>query len=559
MAILLAPAHLLAQAAPLPRTRPPTPTAPAITAADLMTRLYIFADDSMQGRETGTIGHVKSTAYLAQELERLGLEPAGDHGSYFQAVPLIRRALDVASVITVSGAVLRGGTDFIADARGLVPRLDGTQVIFGGTALDTADMLTAEQVRGRIVVLRPEPSGAGPGAVFGRRGRFRAYFAALRGAAAFATIADAIDPAVLQYLTHPSAGDLLLDPAHDSDVGPVPQLTITPRAAAVLLGGSPDTARPGQLGTSVTATLTFNDEPAPARNVAAILRGSDPARAHQYVAIGAHSDHLGFAQRTTDHDSLHLYAQARFGVVGMVPPGERPTPEQQARVAAIRLNLDSLRAQHPVRRDSIWNGADDDGSGSVAMLEVAEALALGSERPGRSVLFVWHTGEEKGLQGSRWFTRHPTVPRDSIVAQINLDMVGRGAATDLPVGGSDYVAVIGARRLSTELSDLVEQVNATQAQPLQFDYRFDAADHPERLYCRSDHFEYARWGIPIVYFTTGLHGDYHRVTDEPQYIDYPRLARITGLVHDVALRVANLDHRLVADRPRVDPRAPCRQ
>jgi Zn-dependent M28 family amino/carboxypeptidase len=212
----------------------------------------------------------------------------------------------------------------------------------------------------------------------------------------------------------------------------------------------------------------------------------------------------------------------------------------------------------PARQDSIVNGADDDGSGSMALLEIAEKMVAGP-RPKRSVLFVWHTGEESGLQGSRWFTDHPTVPRDSIVSQINIDMIGRGGPTDEAKGGPGYLQVIGSRRLSTELGDLVEAVNHADKHGLDFDYTYDADGHPDNFYCRSDHYNYARYGIPIVFFSTGGHRDYHQVTDEPQYLDYPKFARVTSFVADLTERIANLDHRPKVDKPKPDPEAPWHQ
>src|SRR5262249_44021749 len=174
---------------------------------------------------------------------------------------------------------------------------------------------------------------------------------------------------------------------------------------------------------------------------------------------------------------------------------------------------------------------------SAGVLEIAEALVR--ERPKRSVLFVWHTGEEKGLLGSDWFTRHPTVPRDSIVAQLNIDMIGRGDASDLKGGGPGYLQVIGSHRLSTELGDLIEQVNREGKHGFEFDYTYDAAGHPDNYYCRSDHAMYARFGIPVAFFTTGGHEDYHQVTDEVQYIDFDKMARVVGLVEASTLAVAN--------------------
>ena len=151
------------------------------------------------------------------------------------------------------------------------------------------------------------------------------------------------------------------------------------------------------------------------------------------------------------------------------------------------------------------------------------------------------------------------MPRDSIVAQLNIDMIGRGEASDIPGGNPGYLQLIGSRRLSTELGDLIESVNKTYKSPLKFDYTFDAPGHPEQYYCRSDHYEYARYGIPIVFMSTGGHVDYHQVTDEPQYINYVHLAKVASFLADVADRVANLDHRVVVDHPKPDPKAECVQ
>jgi Zn-dependent M28 family amino/carboxypeptidase len=267
-----------------------------------------------------------------------------------------------------------------------------------------------------------------------------------------------------------------------------------------------------------------------------------------------------------DHDSIRIYNHVvRPG--GAEDEARQATPAQQAEVNAA---LAAWRAAHPgtARADSISNGADDDGSGSVSVLEIAEQLAALKVKPKRSILFVWHAGEEKGLLGSAYFTDHPTVSRDSIVAQLNIDMIGRGNAWDVTGqtkegevlrGGPNYLQLIGSRRLSTELGDLVERVNTDSKLGFTFDYGMDANGHPMNIYCRSDHYEYARYGIPIVFFTTGGHSDYHQVTDEPQYIDYPHMARVAQLVANSALAVGNLDHRLVVDKPKPDPKGTCQQ
>jgi hypothetical protein len=541
---------LLAAQSALPLKYAPKATAAAISARDLMSRLFIFADDSMMGRETGTRGHLISTAYIARELRRLGLQPAGDSGTFFQNVPLVNRPFDAArSTIAVDGTALTPGVDFVPQQfRGLPRAFDGAQVVYGGTFGDTAGLPTMDQVRGRIVVFGGERTGFAP----------PAFNTAMSGAAAVVRASGArLSASQVRNASSPTA-NMLMRGANQTDT----PLTIlaTDRAAAVLMGMPLSQATVGASGKTVHGSIAFAESPAPARNVVAVFRGGDPKLRNTYVAIGAHSDHIGILPGDAlDHDSLHQYNQARFAVVGMVPRGVQPTAEQRARVDSIRMEFDKLRRVGAVRRDSVRNGADDDGSGSVTLLEIAEAFAKGSTRPRRSILFVWHTGEEKGLLGARWYSEHATVPRDSIVAQLNMDMVGRGEARDLPVGGPNYLALVGARRLSSQLGDAVEEVNRRQQQPFAFDYSFDAPGHPENIYCRSDHFHYARWGIPIVFFTTGLHGDYHQVTDEPQYISYDHMARVGQLVHDVAVRVANMDPRPVVDGVRLDPTGPCRQ
>jgi hypothetical protein len=479
----------------------------------------------------------------------MGLEPAGDDGTFFQNVPFISRRFSPNATLTVDGGTVTAFQDYVtAPFRGAFPRaLDGVQVVYGGSVGDAT--LTAAQAQGKLVVLS---AGSQP---------FRlAPNSALADAAAIAVVAGPQLNAA--SVAQGRTASMTLRPAAGAPAVPT-TLFITTAAAERLLGGALAGMTAGTAGRTIRASEQFVEADAPTRNVVAILRGSDPALRGQYVAVGAHSDHIGVrAAGAVDHDSLHLF-NARRWLATENPTGARLSADQQrdvqARVAAIRVNLDSVRVLRPVRRDSINNGADDDGSGSVTVLEVAEAFAAATAKPRRSLLFVWHTGEEKGLLGARWFTDHPTVPRDSIVAQINIDMVGRGAAADLGAGSPTYLQLVGSRRLSTELGDLTETVNRAEAMPFTFDYAFDANGHPDNIYCRSDHYHYARYGIPVVFLTTGLHGDYHQVTDEPQYIDYPHMTRIAQFVRTLTTRVADLDHRPVVDKPKPDPNGSCRQ
>ncbi|HZF67325.1 MAG TPA: M20/M25/M40 family metallo-hydrolase, partial [Gemmatirosa sp.] len=344
-----------------------------------------------------------------------------------------------------------------------------------------------------------------------------------------------------------------------------PVMVVSAGAADRLLGASMAGLASGAAGRRVAVRVRVAETPAPARNVVAILPGSDAALRGTYVALGAHNDHIGSSRAPVDHDSLKAINAARRRIyVALDDDGDDVlTAEQQqryaAQIAGLTVNVDSLRRLRPARPDSIANGADDDGSGSMALLEIAEQLATQSTRPRRSILFVWHTGEEKGLLGARWYAGHPTVARDSIVAQLNIDMIGRGGPAEERHGGPDYVGLIGAGRLSTELDSTAQRVNRAQPRPLAFDRSLDRDGHPENIYCRSDHYEYAKFGIPIAFFFTGLHGDYHQVTDEPQYIDYPHYTRITRYVRDLAVAVADQPARPVVDRPKPDPNGVCRQ
>jgi hypothetical protein len=434
---------------------------------------------------------------------------------------------------------LRSGTRLVSPRAG---------TIYGGRAGDTTVVLRPEVVAGKIVVLD---------APLGSDGRPTAAYSVPTGlglsqfpsAAAVAVAAlDLISPMSKTSIRGSGNG---LAVYRDNP----PLALIISRGAAEKLMGSPlESLRPGAEGRTTSGQIGFVDEPvkAPARNVIGILRGSDPRLRGQLVAIGAHSDHIGLESRAVDHDSLRA-----FNLVvrpeGRQTAARAATPVEQAR---IRVILDSLRRLSPPRLDSINNGADDDGSGSVAALEIAQSLASGAA-PRRSILFVWHTGEEGGLLGSSWFVDNPTVSRDSIVAQLNMDMVGRGP--DSLRGIPKTIQIIGSRRLSTELGDIVDAVNGSRATPFLIDYSYDAPRHHYNRYCRSDHYNYARRGIPISYFSRGYHDAYHMVTDEAQYIDFEGLAQVAGFVRDVAVAIANREQRIVVEKPRMNPRAPCLQ
>jgi peptidase M28-like protein len=519
---------LAACAAPAPITPAPapapiaTPAAAApranISDATLRAELTAFAADSLRGRETGTPDADRAARFIADRLRAMGAEAAGDSG-YFQRVPLVREYIASGTNFVVTEAGRASGLAVGIDVVPILNPGEGTytkhraegDLVFAGYGMTTParDDLAGLDLRDKIVVV---VNGAPPGADTATRRQLESQEGiALR----LQRILPQRPAGVVVLMT--GQGETFYRQAAPEIVRSVSAATSAPptddaqRQFPMLLLG---VARPGSpllpagwpsdnrarvlVGRRFTGRVEVAREPFTAYNVVAVVRGSDPAMSRTYVALGAHLDHIGI--------------------------------------------------QPAVGGDSIANGADDDGSGSVALLEIARSLTRASQRPLRSTLFVWHTGEEKGLLGSAYFTEHPTVPLDSVVAQINADMIGRnGAATaDTPAlraGSENTLFLVGPiaapNNQGRALGQLVDSVNARQATPFAFNREWDSPTHPERIYFRSDHYNYAKKGIPIVFLTTGLHEDYHKVTDEPSKIDYPKLARVATLMHDVVVAVAN--------------------
>jgi hypothetical protein len=495
---------------------PPTPRA-TISDATLRADLAAFAADSFRGRETGTPDADRAARFLAERLRAMGAEPLGDSG-YFHRVPLVREHLSSGTNFTVTEG---GRSSAIAVGNDIVPilspgeglytkhRAEGDLVFAGyGMMTPARNDLAGLDLRDKIVVV---VNGAPPGTDSATRRQLESQ--------------DGISMRLQGILPQRPAGVIvLMTGAGESfyqQLAPEMQRTVSAASPApptrdaerqlpmLLLGvaraGSPllpaewpsdDRAR-ALTGRRFSGRVDAARDPFLAYNVVAVVRGSDSALSRTYVALGAHYDHIG--------------------------------------------------VQPSAGGDSIANGADDDGSGSVALLEIARSITGSTSRPLRSMLFVWHAAEEKGLLGSAHFTERPTVPLDSIVAQINADMIGRnGAATaDAPIaaGRENALFIVGPsaapNNQSRVLGQLVDSVNARQASPFTLNREWDSPTHPERIYFRSDHYNYAKRGIPIVFLTTGLHADYHKVSDEASRIAYAKLARVATLMHDVAVAVAN--------------------
>ena len=545
------------------RTHAPKPTSTAISAEDLRTRLYQFADDSMRGRVLGDIGNVKGTAYIAAELKRLGLEPAGDNGGYLQLVPIVDRVFDENSRLRIGDQALEASKDYAL--RSLAPgdrSVDGVPTVYAGVWGDSK-LISRDAAAGKVVLLtvKPDEAGAGlPG--LPNRQLVVTYFQ--QATAVMVVGLEKLPPQNVAAYKNPGGGPKVEHP--DPHVS---YYYITAPVARAVFGAEPATLAPGTAGRSFAGNAAFAENPIaqPGYNVVGIVRGSDATLKNEFVAIGAHNDHIGIEQREpAAHDSTYVVNHL-FREQGADNPDAKLTRADADKVNALLAEIRKKTNGASARIDSVYNGADDDGTGSMSVLEMAEYFAGQRVRPKRSLLFIWHVGEEEGLFGSEYFTDHPTVPRESIVAELNMDMVGRGAASDvtgqtkagaLIRGNENYVQLVGSRRLSIELGDLVEKVNKDKKHHMSLDYSLDADGHPQNIYCRSDHANYARYGIPVVFFTTGGHADYHQLTDEPQYIEYDHMTKVVNFVRDLAIEVAN-GPRPKLDKPKPDPKGACQQ
>jgi len=531
-----------------PKATPAATTAAArgvdtISAVQLKNYLSFIASDEMEGRDTPSRGLDTTAKFIAMNLERWGFKPAGDDGTFFQRITLRRDILDGAhSTAEINGQKFNFGEDFIPNAVGAT--VTGPLVYVGHGWVVKAKSIDAYKgldVKDKIVVVFGEglPAGVTRADLTGKMGEdwiSPALYAQQHGARGVLVIADygmlLRWDQTRQRLSSGPPPRPQVEKFMTASAPAVPTIWLSPKIATALLQGEKYSAAalmsfgsavapmpvPAPNGPPITVTLPFElnasknatftiaarSEKPMTQNIVAVWEGGDPILKSEYVAVGAHYDH-----------------------VGICAPGTA---------------------------DPICNGADDDGSGTTALLGMAEALSHARQKPKRSVLFVWHCGEEKGLWGSRYFTDYPTIPLDHIVTQLNIDMIGRSKKDgdtnprNATLSGPNQIYVIGSTMMSTDLGKLSETVNKSYLN-LQYDLRYDDPNDTNRFFFRSDHYNYARKGIPIIFFFDGVHEDYHRPGDEPQKIDYEKMEKVARTVYMTLWEVANLAVRPKVDKP----------
>jgi hypothetical protein len=460
-----------------------------ITAADIAARVGRLAHDSMRGRFTPSPELDKAAAYIASEFARFGLEPMGDNGTFLQRYRLDRLVPDTAA------SYLMVGTRRVAVGRDALPwgLVETPRPVTGRTVVVTGLVPPSHplDVAGAVVVLAVPTQGTGQP---GRQAQPLLRAIQQAGPAAIVIPVDAPDEVWRDAVVRQSG--MALEPAWRPRDG-TPSVQVRDRvlapalaAAGVELAAARRLAGPAEVR-AVNLPITIMTRMRPvesvyAPNVVGLLRGSDPALAAEAVVLSAHMDHVG---------------------------------------------VTGAGRCRPVGADSICNGADDNASGTVSVVELAEAFAARAVRPRRSMLFVTVSGEERGLWGSDYFAEHPPVPIGRIAADLNLDMVGRN--------WTDTIVAIG--REHSDLGTTLARVEAAHPE-----LRMTVRDDPwpqERFYYRSDHYNFARRGVPILFFFSGTHEDYHRPSDHPEKIDAEKQARLTRLIFHLALDVADAPER----------------
>jgi hypothetical protein len=491
-------ALLIAAAAQSQKIADPRSFANSITADDLKKHLYIVAGKEMEGRETATDGERKAASYIENHFRSLGLAP-GNNGSYQMMWPLYRDSM-LSSALDVNGKEFAYDKDYAVNLSSAhTTSLMGSEVVFVGFGLsDSArDDYRGVNARGKIVLVLQGNAPAAQGA--GRRGPVGVIEAALKNGAA----------AILQVQSNfprrpgQTRGGLYTNAFRATN--PPNVFSISEQVAEAIMGGDYAAAKEAMKnGNPQTKVYKADVRLAFAKatrkiessNVLGVIEGTD--KKDEYVFITAHYDHEG------------------------------------------------------KRGDSvIYYGADDDGSGTVSVLELAEAFAkakAAGKGPRRSIVFMTVSGEERGLLGSHYYSEHPIFPLDKTTVDLNIDMIGRIDPKRKVGDSTNYVYVVGDDKLSSDLRVISEAMNKKYIK-MELDYKYNDPNDRERIYYRSDHYNFARKGVPIIFYFNGTHNDYHRPTDTPDKIQYDLMMRRARLIFYTAWEMANRNDMLKRDIP----------
>jgi len=482
----------------------PRPFANTITPDDLKKNLYILAGPGMEGRETATEGQRKAAAYIEGQFKTLGLLP-GNKGNFQLGYPIYQDSI-VKAEIAVNGKSFAMFNDFmINQMTAHTSTIYCSEVVFAGAGISDSTRNDFKDVAGKIVLVFQTPPAAPTGGGSSARNRSRVGVyqvmeaAQKNGAAAILMVQNNFPRRSGTAMTKSIP---YLD-GFQKTVFPN-TFYISEEVAQAIMGADLDAAKEA-LKTGDVQPKTYTAEvklefkkdriELSSSDVVGFMEGTD--KKDEFVFITAHYDHLG-------------------------------------------------------KRDSvIYYGADDDGSGTVSVLELAEAFAkakAAGKGPRRSIVFMTVSGEEKGLWGSEYYSDHPLYPLNKTTVDLNIDMIGRIDPKRKEGDSTNYVYVVGDDKLSSDLRPISEAMNNKYTK-LELDYKYNAPKDPERIYYRSDHYNFARKGVPIIFYFNGTHNDYHRPTDTPDKINYNLMAKRAQLVFYTAWEMANRNDMLKRDIP----------
>ncbi|HEV7780773.1 MAG TPA: M28 family peptidase [Chitinophagaceae bacterium] len=475
--------------------------AASITVEDMKKHLYIIASKEMEGRDTPSPGLEKAADYVESQFRSFGLTP-GNNGSYRQNYPLYKDSMLGASM-KINGAVLQLNNDFQPQANNYAAEMRFSEVVFAGYGIsdgDKRDDYKDLKVAGKLVLIadgtpadyKPAQTGfQSPVSTFGKLNA-----AMSRGAAAVMIIYNNYPRKTMNLNSNWTPN------SYRASVLPF-TFTISPAVAEKIMGEDGKNILdklkagtaivknyPAEIDLSYSKTTKTGSAP----NVLGVVEGTDLK--DEYVFITGHLDHLG-------------------------------------------------------KRDTvIYYGADDDGSGSTGVLELAEAFAKAKQAgkgPRRTMVFMTVSGEEKGLWGSAYYTNHPIYPLDKTTVDLNIDMIGRSDTERKTGDSTNYIYVVGDDKISSDLKIISEAANKATTN-LELDYKFNDPNDPNRIYFRSDHYNFAEKGVPIIFYYDGmLKADYHRPTDTPDKINYPMMVKRAQLVFYTAWEMANRNDMLKRD------------
>lgn len=496
-----------------------------VTAKQLSDYLHFVASDEMEGRDTPSRGLDTTAKFIGMNLSRWGFKPGGDDGTYYQKIALRYETADPdANSLKIGDVTYKFNEDYF--------RMSGDasvsgDLVFGGNGWliksKGIDALAGVDVKDKIVVLFAKGFPRGSNATGYPEGVTRTdlkgaegvdwaspvEYAKSKGAKGIIVVAgpqlSKAWPMLKGFLSRAKVSPEKLQTGTNADPN-FPIVLLNGTAGEAVVGGADkfESKTAFDINKNAVIDAKAKVETKWTQNVVALWEGSDPVLKKEMVAIGAHYDHEG-----------------------MNPNAPGP--------------------------DKIWNGADDDGSGTVAVLSIAEALAHSGVKPKRSILFVWHCGEEKGLWGSEYFNKFPTVDIKQVVAQLNIDMIGRSKPAgdtdpkDAELSGPNMIYVIGKDMMSSTLGNIVSGVNSAYLK-MDYDTRYDDPNDKNRFFFRSDHFNYAQNGIPVTFWFDGVHVDYHQPSDTADKIDYVKMEKVARTIMLTLFKLADLKVRPAIDK-----------